>query len=68
MDTDKRVAPPISYVFLFLCNTCDVASFATQNSKQTVLTLLTKEIGVCQSNEQERLSSLLTKIISTQQH
>ena len=34
MDTDKRV--PIPFVFLLLCNTCDVSSFATQNSKKTV--------------------------------
>ena len=36
MDTYKRVAPPIPFVFLLLCNACDVSSFATQNSKQTV--------------------------------
>ena len=33
-----------------------------------ILTLLTKEIGVCQSSEEERLSSLLTKNINMQKH
>ena len=33
-----------------------------------LLTLLTKEIGVCQSSEEERLLSLLTKIINMQKH
>ena len=34
----------------------------------TLLTLLTKEIGVCQSSEELRLLSLLTKIINMQKH
>ena len=32
------------------------------------LTVLTKEIGVCQSSEEKGLLSLLTKIINMQKH
>ena len=36
MDTAKRAAPPIPFVFVALQHVCDVSSFATQNCKQTL--------------------------------
>ena len=34
MDTDKRSQRPLQVLFLFLCNTCDISSFANQITKQ----------------------------------
>ena len=39
MDTAKGVVPPtytICFLWFLLCNTCDVTSFVTQNTKQMV--------------------------------
>ena len=36
MDNKKRSKQPLEVMFLLLCNTCDISSFATQISKQTV--------------------------------
>ena len=39
MDTAKCVVPPtytICFLWFLLCNTCDVTSFVTQNTKQMV--------------------------------